>query len=1257
VSIAGLILFRVRVIISLVIIITGVTSLSAQQGVGKDYAFSEGYRFEILNSSPYSVSLIYRAGEAKLTGITNDYGSFYRMVMSGHHPIPDPGKPELPVISKLVTTPEYSGYRVTYNNVLSTTINPEDAGLTGLLFPAQPGTIKSQIQEKQKFMIDTDVYMRDRFTGTDTVLVNFEGELRGDRLSTISVIPARYNPVQNLIEIIVSMEIKIEFIPSTKSEEDGYNYSKIQAELNLTKGIKSFSHEQLINGYSENPVGMIILTDTSFSKIIKPLVEWKTRKGFRITTLYKGAALAGSTNTELKDTLRKIYLASTPEMPPPQYLLIIGDLSIIPKSPGTSNLSDLYYGEFTGGTDYIPEMYIGRLPAKDTAQVRSMVDKILQYERFEFADTNKFYTNALITAGNDGGYATYMNGHINYANSYYINTANGLNTTAWQHPQSALMDDSLKFLLNQGLGFLNYTGHGAADRWEDPLFTNLFIDSLSGERMYPFVVSNACRTSEFDLAGNLATAFVTARNKGAIGFIGCSNDSYWLEDFYYAVGATSVSLNPEYSPENLGFYDRLFHLNSELPSKWFYTMGQVNFAGNLAVTSSTTYRKKYYWETYHLLGDPSLIPIIGEPTEITANLPATLPTGITSLYITAPPFTYAAVSDGRTLWDASFVGPSGYTILEIPESPGDSCIVVLTGQNHKPLIKTIFFGEPAGPYINASLFTLDDLTGNNNGKADYNESIYLGLSVTNLGNSVSSDAYVTISSASEWVTIIQDSTFIGDILAKSTEVLGKAFQVSIKNSVPNLGIISFQIAISDNDTTLIYMHDLTVYAPELSITGIRIDDLAEGNGNLLPDRGETMNLIFSISNNGLSATEGFFRIANNPEGILIYNPEVGTGLIEPGAVVEVILRATVSESSQPGYKIVLETFVDCGYYNDAGTFTISIGKTRESFEYGNFTIFPWINKSTVPWVVTSDQSYDGIMSAASGQISHNGVTKLQINLDMPESDTVKFWYRVSSEPSWDFFSFLVDGTKKLEISGESDWKKYTVVLPPGSHVLEWVYSKDGSVSGGTDRVWIDLIDFPVSAFADRDIEVAWLISPFEKDEYGDEDVSIVLKNMGSRAINGFNAAYSVSGLIVHEWEYFSDTIPYRDSVIVTFNKKLDLSRYAIYDLKIYTFDNDDDFKQNDTLSVRIENTRIKAEVRAFPNPFSDMLKIHVNTIGEQPVTLSVNNILGRKLITKQATLLDGDNTIILDTDLLPPGTYIITIEGDIISHRIKVIKL
>jgi hypothetical protein len=98
---------------------------------------------------------------------------------------------------------------------------PGNDRFSGFLYPAQPGAIKSQSQEKQRFTFDSEYYRLNQKRISDTVSVQYEGEVRGDRLSTISVVPAHYNPIDNSIQIIISMEIEIEFTSAVKSLSAG----------------------------------------------------------------------------------------------------------------------------------------------------------------------------------------------------------------------------------------------------------------------------------------------------------------------------------------------------------------------------------------------------------------------------------------------------------------------------------------------------------------------------------------------------------------------------------------------------------------------------------------------------------------------------------------------------------------------------------------------------------------------------------------------------------------------------------------------------------------------------------------------------------------------------------------------------------------------------------------------------------------------------------------------------------------------------
>jgi hypothetical protein len=75
--------------------------------------------------------------------------------------------------------------------------------------------------------------------------------------------------------------------------------------------------------------------------------------------------------------------------------------------------------------------------------------------------------------------------------------------------------------------------------------------------------------------------------------------------------------------------------------------------------------------------------------------------------------------------------------------------------------------------------------------------------------------------------------------------------------------------------------------------------------------------------------------------------------------------------------------------------------------------------------------------------------------------TLSFWWQVSSEANYDFLEFYIDGVLQPgRISGEMvGWQQQTFNIPTGTHVLRWMYRKDGSSSVGQDCGWVDWISF------------------------------------------------------------------------------------------------------------------------------------------------------------------------------------------------------
>jgi hypothetical protein len=1233
-------------------------SVSGQTGKSFKYHFDGDLRQRNVITSDNSIIINYSLSELAIDTLVNGSGSFYRLAIPGHTVTADPGKPELPVLNRLISVPEGATYRITVSEVKSSKIRPSKNKIKGVVFPSQPGETKQDQKQRPPFVIDRKSYARHDFINPDTVRIEPIGKIRGKEFSNLIISPVRYNPGSNFLEIITSMKIEITFSGNIRAASKSQQESPLFNET-FGKGTLNYFPGDLITGYSDQPVGMVILTDTTFKKYLEPFYKWKMQKGFKLDILYRGAGRAGVTYSELKESISKIYSADAAQGHAPEYLLIIGDAVRIPYY-GSDNITDMYYGEFDGNGDYLPDMYIGRIPASDTTSVKSAVQKILEYEKFAFADTNKFYSKALAFAGKDASYASYMNGQIKYLLNNYLTPANKINEYHFYYPDGFTKKDSIIKLISKGLSFINYTGHGSSAGWLHVDIKSPDIRKLTNKSMYPFIISNACRTAQFNDTASFGSKMVLSADKGAIGLIGCTNDSYWDEDYVWAVGSGTPSADPQYTQTGLGAFDRLFHTHSELPSDWYITMGQINFAGNMAVSSSSSLKKKYYWETYAVLGDPSIIPIIGTPSPFNISLPDTLPNGIRSISVTSDPYSYMAVSHSDALWDASFASPSGSVVLDLPGVSNDSCLVVMTGQNKIPLIKTVYFSDFSKEFINLSGSGINDSDGNNNGKADFGESFFLRLKISNLGLSGSSNLTATISSTSPWVTINSSTAFIGTLAGKSEKITENDLRLTIDDNIPDLGIVTIDLTLKDSRIEKKYKIDITLHAPVLEIINCLVDDSEFGNRNFIAEPGENFNLIFQVRNHGSSSTSGQLLIESLQSDLEVVDLNIKSGVLQFGEISNIPVAAKLSSSAKYGDYFSLLSTLDCSPYIVNKNFSFRVGRIRESFESSSFHVFPWINPGPRPWIISGTNSVDGNLSARSGSISHNSASKLMIRTYFPEPDSLKFYYKVSSEPSYDYLQFKINDTEMLKKSGETNWEKLAVPVSAGYNKLEWIYRKDNSVSQGADGAWIDLIDFAaltIVKYIQKDMEVAAIVSPVQKDFYGQEPVSVKVRNLGSDTLKGFSLAYSVNGKMPVIQDFNTILSSYNDSAIVTFDKRADLDLSGTYEIMVFGYENPDDYLPNDTLRLKVENTEIEESVNIFPNPFNDRLYIILNSKIYRNVNLNLTNVSGKKVHSENIALTEGENDLFIDTNKLSPAVYILNINGDGISKAFKLVKL
>ena len=1233
--------------IAVVLMLLNLPEAVSQQHAGRSAGEQPGAR----SLRPPS-EIRYRSGIPGFLNITDPSGLYLRMTLPGHHLTSETGKPELPVRSWLVEVPEGMDLTVTLSDAVSERVRLMDhASVDAEIFPAQPARTKNQPQDDKVTIKDRKSYLSAEILRHDTVIVTHEGIFRGRKLAGIAVYPAFYNPRGRYVDLITSMKIDISFKPSsTKGEE--------VSDPGFSKG--SYSSDTYIPGYSDRPVHMIVVTDSLFRKQLEPLRIWKRLKGIESSVVYKGSGPADTVYKYLKKDISELYADLQSRGIPVHYLLIAGDPSIIPTSRETTNVSDLYYGEFDGEGDYIPDLFIGRLPATDTIQMKGMVKKIIEYETFIYGAENEFWSGALATAGNAPGFELYMNGQISYLYNNYLGNDTSLNAIRWLYPEAPLKDDSLKIVFNKGLSLLNYTGHGEATGFSDPLFKSSAVKDLANENAYPLVIANACRTAQINVAGCFGTAMVATPGKGAIGFIGCTNDSFWSDDFFWSVGPGTPSQDITYETSGTGAFDRLFHTHNEPPGEWYHTMGQINFAGNMSVSASTSPRKKYYWETYILLGDPSLSPMIGRPDTFDIDIPDRIPQELTALSFFARPFAYAALSDFDTLWDARHVSPSGNISLTIPSGIKDSCLLVITGQNMLPLYKTIYFGDVAAPFITAGNVVLDDSAGNGDGIPDYGEPVNLSVTVKNIGKVATSELTAQLSVASGMITVGADTAVIGALSPGESQIISDKFSFVISDRVEDGELASLLLTLKDNGEEFRFGIDMTLHAPVLKIVSVIHDDSSLGNSNFLPDPGETIHINVRVRNEGSSAASGTVTVTPAGTWLSMKEPQVNTGVIMPGEEKSLLLESSISLLSGSGRVIPFDVSFVCGNYEANGRWSLSTGKTRETFEFGRFDVFPWIRSGDYPWIITSADSWENVNSARSAPIPDKSESILSIYVNNPVADTLSFYVRVSSEPIYDQLTFRVDSMVDMQISGDTPWAFRKKVLKPGVHLLEWIYSKDVSLSGGMDAAWLDQVTFPDLAFLESDLRVDTVFAPQPSALPGDVTIRGRVINFGRTAITSFPLAYRINdGDPVNETFYRK--IDPGDTIDVAFTQRTSLLKDIPYRIYIINRLPEDGYPGNDTamVSLVISGTGpdlTEGKVSVHPNPFSESFTLAFDYEGGNSAAIEIFDPAGRIVMRTDRELSPGRNTLPLDCRRLAAGVYSLRVSAGGKSTTVRIVK-
>ena len=285
-----------------------------------------------------------------------------------------------------------------------------------------------------------------------------------------------------------------------------------------------------------NGADYIVITHTLFRPSADQLAQHRRDVSRLRTTvvdvqdIYDEFNFGNKSATSLRDFLRTSYYAW--RKPSPTYAVIMGDASWDYKRIFSNSIKRDYvpsYGNppsdnalvsFHPVKNYLPYMFIGRLPVEDPIQAQRIVAKTINYDSAPNGEWRKYFLFA--TGGTTSGERSQFNSYSNnYANNYVVSCPIGGVANKVYKSSDAVIDgefrDSLQNMIRRGLLFYNFIGHSGGRIWNvDPGSPNDF-ENTDGKLF--FVSSVSCWIGFFsDPRSNvLSEDMISADNRAAIG--------------------------------------------------------------------------------------------------------------------------------------------------------------------------------------------------------------------------------------------------------------------------------------------------------------------------------------------------------------------------------------------------------------------------------------------------------------------------------------------------------------------------------------------------------------------------------------------------------------------------------------------------------------------------------------------------------------------------------------------------------------------
>ncbi len=417
----------------------------------------------------------------------------------------DSGKPMLPVLTKVFTFPfgtKICGVDVNFFETnelfLSKEVNPA----------TEPTLVDAKvINEPVK---DSKTYGSAALYPSRSYRYTTGAGLNGEEHVTylaVQCYPVRYSPAQNIIYYSENAEIQVTYKePATPTIfSDQYD--------------------------------LVIISPSEFSNELQPLVNHKISMGINTILKITEEIYSGYSGWDNAENI-KYFIKDAIERWGINNVLLVGSVDKLPIRASYASfweadiLTDLYYADIyndTGGfcswdenkngkfgevyhnqhqiydidgVDLYPDVNVGRLPCGKNAEVKTVVNKIINYETETYGES--WFKNIILVGGDT--FPSWGGNEGEEKNLITKQIMSGFTPTQLWTSDGTFDAKSLNQAINTGAGFIDYAGHGFeigvathppdSDTWV-PYHTNHLLGATNGNKL-PIIFFDACLTAKLD---------------------------------------------------------------------------------------------------------------------------------------------------------------------------------------------------------------------------------------------------------------------------------------------------------------------------------------------------------------------------------------------------------------------------------------------------------------------------------------------------------------------------------------------------------------------------------------------------------------------------------------------------------------------------------------------------------------------------------------------------------------------------------------